>query len=370
MQHILILSTGGTIGSAQTQAGYFSVSDDNHFNNPLNQVIETAAKDFEQHIIHEQILSLLSEKIEPQHWLLIAHTVRSAFEKHTAHQTIDKIIITHGSDTLAYTASALAFLLADLPVPILFVAALKSPNEENSDALINIRATLMCAQFDLANSVYVVFSNSEHKVGLFSALLSDNIPSYVHHLPTMENRAYATFSEAQINHTQTAPIKVDEGFKPEHWFDENELKNLSHLHIDTVKLFHVYPGLTANDMIRLLQNTPQCQVLLLNLYHSGTASSEGNNDLCPVLNYCEKNDVLVFGLPFDGFHSTGKQYESTHSLLKNGLIPLPVMSLTTAYTKLVVATHLCKNKFLNTKNAEFKRSLKKIMSTHVMGEHV
>lgn len=370
MQTVLIISTGGTIGSFQTEAGYFSVSEKDHFNNPLSQVIETSAQECNQHIIHEQPLSLLSETMMPNHWLMIAQAVRDALAKNSSHQ-IDRIIITHGSDTLAYTASALAFLLADIDTPILMVAALQPPNEEGSDALVNMRAALLYAQSDLLDYVYVVFSDSDKKVALFPAVLSENIPNYEHHLPTLNDNFFANLSVDDIH--QSPPRKIEiktliKNFSKIENHDLEKVKTLTHLHEDTVKLFHVYPGFTVKDVMCVIEKSPQCKIVLLNLYHSGTASSEGKNDLTQLLKMCEKNNITVFGLPFDDFYETGKQYETTHELLKNGLFPLPVMSLTTAYTKLVVMAHV----YIQEKNSthEFNEKIKKIMSVNVVGEHV
>lgn len=365
-QTVLIISTGGTIASFQTQEGYFSVAQD-HLDNPLNDVIKTSAQAFNQHIIHEQPLSLLSETMMPNHWLMIAHAVRHVIKKHKVNQSIDRIIITHGSDTLAYTASALAFLLADIQIPILMVAALQSPNEKNSDALINIRAALMYAQLDLDDSVYVVFSNAEKKVALFSAVLSDNIPSYAHHLPTLEHKAYTALTVDEVHQKKLKNRHIKKQPKNND-LNEQTLSSLTELNSGVVKLFHVYPGMIAEDVIHAIQYTPQCKAVLLNLYHSGTASSEGHNNLLPLLAHAKENNVLVFGLPFDGLHETGKQYETTHALLNHGLIPLPVMSITTAYTKLMVMAHV----YLQEKNAthHLNQNIKNIMSINMLGEHV
>lgn len=369
MEIILIISTGGTISSFKTREGYFNVSDENHFDNPLSQTINSSAEEFNQKIIHEQPISLLSEMLSPSHWLIIANAVREALKKYSD-KKINKIIITHGSDTLSYTASALAFLLIDIEIPILMVAALQSPNEKNSDALINVRAALMYAKSNLAPLVYIVFADAENKVALCSAVLSENIQNYVHHLPILKQKIYMSLSVDDITQKKPKLFDIVQNKKLNSLYDIERVKTINNLYLDTVKLFHVYPSLTAQDMLNVIKPI-HCKVVLLNLYHSGTASSDGCNNLIPLLDYCAQKNVMVFGLPFDGLHATGKQYVTTHALLDKGMIALPVMSLTTAYTKLVVITHYYLN---NNDNKQLdnvtQENIKNIMMSNMIGEYV
>lgn len=83
-----------------------------------------------------ELFRLFSEDMTPEHWKIIAR--ETAKEISSGAQGI---VITHGTDTIAYTASALSFMLQNLPVPVVMVGAQRSSDRGSSDNLIN----LLCA---------------------------------------------------------------------------------------------------------------------------------------------------------------------------------------------------------------------------------
>jgi len=81
------------------------------------------------------VMDLLSENMTPSHWLEIAENVVGAFE-----EGADGVVVCHGTDTMAYTAAALSFLLKDLPGPVVLVGAQRSSDRPSSDAASNLIA--------------------------------------------------------------------------------------------------------------------------------------------------------------------------------------------------------------------------------------
>jgi L-asparaginase len=74
-----------------------------------------------------QLYNLDSTDIRPHHWLGIANAVSENYEKY------DGFVITHGTDTMAYTAAALSYLLLSSPKPVVITGAQKPVDMENTD---------------------------------------------------------------------------------------------------------------------------------------------------------------------------------------------------------------------------------------------
>ena len=89
------------------------------------------------------IFQMYSEDLEFDHWAKMAREVAKEIEKGCS-----GVIITHGTDTMHYTSAALAFMLQDLPIPVLLVGSQRSSDRGSSDAAMN----LLCAANFIANS--------------------------------------------------------------------------------------------------------------------------------------------------------------------------------------------------------------------------
>ena len=105
MRRILLIGTGGTIASRQTDDGLapsLSISE------LLEKVPEIAELCVPECL---QLFNMDSTNIRPEHWLEIARTIRENYSRY------DGFVITHGTDTMAYTAAGLSYLIQDSPKP-------------------------------------------------------------------------------------------------------------------------------------------------------------------------------------------------------------------------------------------------------------
>lgn len=102
-----------------------------------------------------QPVSLHSEEARPSDWTAIAECCRSL-----ADRGAEAICILHGSDTMAYTAAALAFALSDIAIPIVLTGSNVPPDADGSDARNNVRGAMVALR-TLPAGVYVVFAGSE-----------------------------------------------------------------------------------------------------------------------------------------------------------------------------------------------------------------
>ncbi len=86
------------------------------------------------------VFSIFSENLEPRHWEYIVEKTREFIEK-----GYDGVILTHGTDTMHYTAAALSFALRDLPVPVILVGSQRSSDRPSSDAAFNLISAVVAA---------------------------------------------------------------------------------------------------------------------------------------------------------------------------------------------------------------------------------
>jgi glutamyl-tRNA(Gln) amidotransferase subunit D len=137
LPNIALISTGGTIASKidYRTGGVHSVLSASDLYASIPELRRYASVD------PEVILNEYSENLNPEHWTLIANKVAEKIKS----GIYTGIIITHGTDTMHYTASALSFALQNPPVPVVLVGAQRSSDRPSSDAALNlIGATVFC----------------------------------------------------------------------------------------------------------------------------------------------------------------------------------------------------------------------------------
>ena len=144
-RRILLLTTGGTIASLPTEAGLA----------PGMGGAELAGllpPDMGEHydLTVRDILHLDSSNIQPEEWQTIA---RRVFE---AREEFDGVVITHGTDTMAYTASVLSFMLLGIPIPVVLTGAQLPMTHPLSDGPENLRTALAMAASGTAG-VFLAF---------------------------------------------------------------------------------------------------------------------------------------------------------------------------------------------------------------------
>lgn len=126
---ISILHTGGTIAS---RVDYTTGAVVAKFT-PADILQQLPELQDIANIRSELVTNLQSESMRPAHYNLLAKAIQREITNKT-----DGIIITHGTDTLHYTAAALSFMLEHLNIPVLLVGAQRSPDRGSSDAFMNV----------------------------------------------------------------------------------------------------------------------------------------------------------------------------------------------------------------------------------------
>lgn len=142
---ILLLTTGGTIASKDSGGGLAPVLSSEDF---LQYV-----KEFEEvcELVPYEVCSIDSTNIDVNHWLLLAKLIRDNYDGY------DAFLVCHGTDTMAYTAAALSYLIQNSAKPIVLTGAQKSILSEITDARKNLHDSIRCVLDERSRDVRVVF---------------------------------------------------------------------------------------------------------------------------------------------------------------------------------------------------------------------
>lgn len=145
MKKILIITTGGTIASIETPHGLIPALTSDELLSFLPEIGNDIS------LTTKSILNLDSTDITPQHWLTMAAAVREAYDDY------DGFVICHGTDTMAYTAAALSYLIQNSAKPVVITGAQKPIGMEITDAKANLRDSIIYAADDGSHGVQIVF---------------------------------------------------------------------------------------------------------------------------------------------------------------------------------------------------------------------
>ena len=145
MKHILLLATGGTIACKTTEDGLTPMLSSEE----LLEYVPKAKRFCTVDTI--QVMNIDSTNMHPDHWIRIARAVEENYESY------DGFVIAHGTDTMAYTAAALTYLIQNSPKPIVVTGSQKPIGMDVTDAKQNLLDSLRYASWSKAHGVSVVF---------------------------------------------------------------------------------------------------------------------------------------------------------------------------------------------------------------------
>ena len=146
MKKILMLGTGGTIASEMTPEGLTPELTPTQLLNYVPAIRGLCGVDC------LSLFNLDSTNITPAHWLRTAAAIREHYADY------DGFVISHGTDTMAYTAAALSYLIQGADKPIMLTGAQKPINYDSTDSKLNLTDAFVCASSGQLAGVNIVFS--------------------------------------------------------------------------------------------------------------------------------------------------------------------------------------------------------------------
>ena len=145
MKQILAIGTGGTIASQIMENGLEPELNADQLLSQVPKIQEFCRVDC------VQLFCIDSTNMSPAHWVRIAACIRERFWQY------DGFVIIHGTDTMAYSAAALSYLIQSSPKPIVLTGAQKPIGSDNTDSKINLEDAFRCACSELCG-VMIVFN--------------------------------------------------------------------------------------------------------------------------------------------------------------------------------------------------------------------
>ncbi|MEY8337662.1 asparaginase [Lachnospiraceae bacterium 62-35] len=306
-KQILLLNTGGTLSSVKGAKGLQPGLGRKDILEDLMPVAKDCYLEF------EDIYSLDSANITPKHWKRLAEKIGEVWESY------DGIVVIHGTDTMAYTASMLSFMLCGIKIPVVLTGSQLSISHPVADAMENCRAAIYMAASGHAG-VYVAFNRkimlgarvSKVRTMSFDAFESINYPC-----AAVMNAFGMEVNEAVLPH-----VEKEKDFVPDISCSAQ------------VALIKLIPGMTA-EWFRMLLTMGFRGAVIEAFGLGGIPFIEGNDLSHAVREAAEAGMVIVVGSQcrYDG--SNLSIYETGRRALKNGVVQMYDMTTEAAVTKLM-----------------------------------
>ena len=147
---VLIIYTGGTIGMKKTEQGYRPAP--RFLEEELHSIPDLSRTDFPSWELYEMNPILDSSNMTLREWNEIGRVIYENYEKYNG------FVVLHGTDTMAYTASALSFILRGLNKPVILTGSQIPLSELRSDGRDNLITSVLIASEGVANEVCLYFS--------------------------------------------------------------------------------------------------------------------------------------------------------------------------------------------------------------------
>ena len=251
---ILIIYTGGTIGMIKNpETGALAPFD---FDQILTEVPELKRFGFNLSTISFSPI-IDSSNLNPEVWVQLAQLIKENYSQY------DGFVVLHGTDTMAYSASALSFMLENLNKPVIFtgsqlpIGTLRTDGKENLISAIEIAATKQNDQA-MSPEVCVYFENKLMRGNRTTKYNSE-------HFNAFESPNYPNLADAGIH------LKFNYGAIHYHTV-KKELK--IHTEIDSnVAIVKVFPGMSQRVLHTML-NIEGVKAIILETYGAGNAPTE------------------------------------------------------------------------------------------------
>ncbi|MEQ1635403.1 MAG: asparaginase domain-containing protein [Methylococcales bacterium] len=317
MKKILVVFTGGTIGSSISEHT-INVAAENQFR-LLTLYRERFTRAANIEFAHIAPVELLSENLSPEVWVQIINGIDAVDKRNLA-----GIVVTHGTDTLAFSACALSYYYAGLNIPLVLVSSDYPLTDVRANGLDNFNAALAFITDRTELGVFVAYRNQGgHTLIHIGSRLASCLQLSSDFI-SVQSKAYLQFTDDQfvvLNSPAHNPTKNKQPWQLKAKFSTRVL------------LIKPYPGLNYATF-----NLLGVDAVLHDCYHSGTACVSDawgeQYSLLSFINRCKQQCISVYLAP--AVYSPDN-YSTTHALTALGAEMMWNMSLEAAYVKLLLA---------------------------------
>lgn len=337
-----LLSTGGTISSKidYRTGGVMPALTAKELNDSIPELKKIADID------PEVVLSEYSENVRPEHWTLMAKRIAN----NVLSGKYDGVILTHGTDTMHYTAAALSFALQNLPIPVVLVGAQRSSDRPSSDASTNLIGACTFATKSRFSGVFVAMHHT-----ISDDVIACHVGTRVRKNHTSRRDAFHSIDISPFSLIKKDQIEICEQYVDLKFHKRN--KNLENFIVKSnfdhkVTLLKFYPGFDCKIIDYCIKKGDRAIIF------EGTGLGHINKECFHQIKTAVKNGIFVFMTSQCIWGKTSLTvYDTGRDLLEIGVIPL---SNTTSETALVKAMW-CLGNFED-------KDVIKIMTTNIANE--
>ncbi|MFM2480096.1 asparaginase [Celerinatantimonas sp. YJH-8] len=304
---IYIAYTGGTIGMQRSDRGYIPVA--GFMGQLLAQSPEFHRVEMPRFTVSEYSPLIDSSDMTPADWQAIAEDIQANYHKY------DGFVVLHGTDTMAYTASALSFMLENLTKPVIVTGSQIPLCELRSDGHINLQNALYLAANYPIHEVCLFFNNTLYRGNRSTKAHADGFDAFMS--PNFQPLLRAGI-QIELLQGKVQPIQ------------ETEL-NVSAITPQPIGVVTLYPGISAEVIANILQQPVKALILL----SYGVGNAPQNPQLLNLLKDACQRDIIIVNLTqcLSGTVNMGG-YATGNALARAGVISGGDMTIEATLTKL------------------------------------
>ncbi len=320
--NISVIFTGGTIGSTVNTDGFITTEK----NNPY-RILEMYRKlvpsstlsDREINFKTYEPYNILSENLGAKELNMLFSCIKNCLKD----PLCDGIIITHGSDTLQYTAALLGYIFGAENIPIVLIASNYPLSDKRANGLLNFSSAVNFISGNYGKGVFVSYSNNNIDTSIHYGTRLMRHTEYSSDIISIENKCYGIIKDSKF-------IRLNETADSSEYETDNMLFNRKNISLtgnsSSILRISPYVGMVypcINESTR---------AVLFDTYHSGTLKTD-ESFINLTKKAREKNiPCFITGVPQnEAFYETVKYYYSC------GITILPVSSGIAMYCKLWLA---------------------------------
>ena len=271
---IFIAYTGGTIGMKETEEGYTPVS--GYLQHLMDDLPRFQSDEVPDYDIYEFDPLLDSSNLTPEEWLRIAEVIRDRYADY------DGFLVVHGTDTMAFTASALSFMLHPLDKPVILTGSQLPLTETRTDAQSNLLTSLLLlGQYhERLAGVQLFFHDRLYRGNRTTKVNADSFSAFDSpNFPTVGTAGIHLDVDWSLVPTSEAPARAPA---------------VTALGSATVSAFRLFPGLEAEHLENVL--APPVQGVVLECFGAGNAPTK-NEAVLRALRRATDRGVVVVAVP-------------------------------------------------------------------------
>ena len=307
-REVLLLYTGGTIGMTRSPNGYAPQS--GRFRAALDEISDLRSPALPEWELMELEPLLDSSNMTVLEWNKIARAVAENYDRY------DGFVILHGTDTMAYTASALSFMLGNLAKPVILTGSQIPLCEVRSDGRDNIITSMLIAGSERVSEVCLYFGGKLLRGNRATKFSADGLIAFIS--PNFPSLAEAGIT---IRYNESALLPKPEG--------ELQLQLLENVPIGVLKVF---PGIQFSLFEQIM--TEKLRGIVIETFGAGNIPGDGGA-LLPIIEKAFRNGTVltVCSQCPQGAVALGT-YETSSALKKAGAVSGLDMTTEAAVAKL------------------------------------